>query len=239
MEMGQVIHRAGERGHANHGWLDAHHSFSFAGWYDPNKVHFGMLRVLNDDTVAGGKGFGMHPHDNMEIITIMRKGALRHSDSMGHSEVIKAGEVQVMSAGSGIMHSEVNASPDEEVQLFQIWVFPKVKNVEPRYDKLILDDKKMQNAFFQIISPDKEEEGSWIHQDAWFSLGKFERGKTTEYTIKQKNNGVYAFLVSGEANVNGVNLKERDAVGIWGTEKLSITSASNNMEILLIDVPMM
>jgi redox-sensitive bicupin YhaK (pirin superfamily) len=154
-KMNYVIHKAEERGHATHGWLNAYHSFSFASYHDPKKTHFGMLRVLNDDTIAAGMGFGMHPHDNMEIITIMRKGALKHEDSMGHKEIINVGEVQVMSAGSGITHSEVNAKKDEEVQLFQVWVFPNKKNVEPRYDKLKLDEAKYKNKLYQIISHGK------------------------------------------------------------------------------------
>jgi redox-sensitive bicupin YhaK (pirin superfamily) len=236
--MNFVIHKADDRGHADHGWLNANHSFSFASYYDPKKTHFGMLRVLNDDTIAGGMGFGMHPHDNMEIITIMRKGALKHEDSMGHKEVIEAGEVQVMSAGSGIMHSEVNAKPTQEVQLFQIWVFPNKKNIEPRYDKIKLDEKNYTNKFFQIISPDKNDEGSWIYQDAWFNLGKFANGKNIDYELKKKNNGVYAFVITGSATVNGNELNERDALGIWNIEKLNITSRSEGMEILLMDIPM-
>ena len=235
--MGKVIHKATERGHANHGWLNAYHSFSFAGWYDPNKIHFGMLRVLNDDTIAGGMGFGMHPHDNMEIITIMRRGALQHSDSMGHKEVIEAGEIQVMSAGTGIMHSEVNAKKDEEVQLFQIWVFPKEKGVTPRYDKVVLDENKLKNKFLQIISPEKSEEGSWIHQDAWFNLGKFDKGEKQKYTAKKKGNGVYAFVIDGEITINGTSLGKRDAIGIWG-EDLDISVVSQDAELLLMDVPM-
>jgi quercetin 2,3-dioxygenase len=236
--MNQVLHRAEDRGHANHGWLNAYHSFSFANWYDPSKVHFGMLRVLNDDTIAGGMGFGMHPHDNMEIITIMRKGALQHQDSMGHKEVIEAGEVQVMSAGSGITHSEVNAKKDEEAQLFQIWVFPNKKNVEPRYDKLKLDEEKMKNRLVQIISPDKDDEGSWIHQDAWFTIGKFDKDKTIEYTLKKKDNGVYVFIIEGSASLNKTTLNKRDALGVWETDKLSISTAADGTEILLMEVPM-
>lgn len=236
--MNYIIHKSQDRGHVNHGWLNAKHSFSFASWYHPEKIHFGMLRVLNDDTVAGGMGFGMHPHDNMEIITIMRKGALQHQDSMGHKEVINTGEIQVMSAGTGIMHSEINANKDEEVQLFQIWVFPNKKNIEPRYDKLKPDAAKLKNNLLQIISPHKNDEGSWIHQDAWFNLGKFDQGKNIDYTVKRKNNGVYIFIITGKATINGQELNERDAIGVWNIEKIAITSKSENMEILLMDVPM-
>src|SRR5258708_7559138 len=208
--MNYIIHKAEDRGHANHGWLNAHHSFSFASYHDPEKTHFGMLRVLNDDIVAGGMGFGKHPHDNMEIIKILRKGALQHEDSMGHKEVINVGEVQVMSAGTGILHSEVNANKDEEVQLFQIWVFPNKKNVEPRYDKIKLDETKIKNKFYQIISPNKGEEGSWIYQDAWFNMGKFDKGMSVDYSVKKKNNGVYAFLINGTPTFNGHELNKRD-----------------------------
>jgi quercetin 2,3-dioxygenase len=236
--MNQVLHKAEDRGHAHHGWLNAYHSFSFANWYDPSKVHFGMLRVLNDDTIAGGMGFGMHPHDNMEIITIMRKGALQHQDSMGHKEVIEAGEVQVMSAGSGITHSEVNAKKDEEAQLFQIWVFPDKKNVEPRYDKLKLDEEKMKNRLVQLISPNKEDEGSWIYQDAWFHIGKFDKDKTIEYTLKNKDNGVYVFIIEGGVTLNNTVLNKRDALGLWETDKLNITTDADGTEILIMEVPM-
>ena len=236
--MNFVIHKSEDRGNVNHGWLNAKHSFSFASWYNPEKIHFGMLRVLNDDTVAGGMGFGMHPHDNMEIVTIMRKGALQHQDSMGHKEVINTNEVQVMSAGSGILHSEINAKQDEEVQLFQIWVFPNKKNVEPRYDKLKLDETKFKNKFYQVISPNQNDEGSWIYQDAWFNIGKFDIGTSLDYDVKKKNNGVYAFVIEGSATVNGHQLNKRDALGIWAIETLNITSESNDMEILLMDVPM-
>lgn len=236
--MPNILHKAEERGHANHGWLNAYHSFSFATWYDPKKTHFGMLRVLNDDTVAPSMGFGKHPHDNMEIVTILRKGALQHEDSMGYKEIIRMGEVQVMSAGTGIMHSEINAKNDEEVQLFQIWVFPKIKNVIPRYDKIILDQNKLKNNLCQLISPDKNDEGSWIHQDAWFSMGKLDNGKTLDYLVRRKGNGVYAFVISGQANVNGTDLNKRDALGAWDLDKITITSKSSDMEILLIDVPM-
>lgn len=236
--MNCVIHKASDRGHANHGWLKAHHSFSFASYYDPEKTHFGMLRVLNDDTIAAGMGFGMHPHDNMEIVTIVRKGALQHQDSMGNKEIISAGEIQVMSAGSGIMHSEINFKKDEIVELFQIWVFPNRKNIEPRYDKLKLDENNYTNKFCQIISPDEKHDGSWIYQDAWFTIGKFEKGKSIDYEVKKKNNGVYSFIINGSATVNGTELNKHDAIGIWSIEKLNILSKYDKTEILIIEVPM-
>lgn len=236
--MNYIIHRAEDRGHANHGWLDAWHSFSFASWYNPEKIHFGMLRVLNDDTIAGGMGFGMHPHDNMEIVTIMRKGALQHQDSMGNKEVIHAGEIQVMSAGTGIMHSEFNAKSNEEAKLFQIWVFPNKKEVEPRYDKLKIEDENINGKFSQIVSPDKNDEGSWIHQEAWFYLGKFDSGSKADYSIKRKNNGVYVFIIEGGATLLGNELGKRDALGVWNTDKIEINITSANTEILIMEVPM-
>lgn len=232
-----VLHKANERGHADHGWLNAYHSFSFANWYNPDKVQFGVLRVLNDDTVAGGMGFGMHPHDNMEIITIPLEGDLAHKDSMGNSETIKFGDVQVMSAGTGVRHSEFNPNADKRTKLLQIWLFPNKQNVEPRYQQITLDVNDRQNKLQQILSPNPNDAGVWIHQDAWFHLGKFEKGLTENYTIKREGNGVYAFVISGSVTINGQSLETRDALGVWATEKLEIT-ATSDAEILLLDVPM-
>ncbi|UPQ80030.1 pirin family protein [Flavobacterium azooxidireducens] len=232
-----ILHKANERGHADHGWLNAYHSFSFANWYNPDKVQFGVLRVLNDDTVAGGMGFGAHPHDNMEIITIPLEGDLAHKDSMGNTETIKFGDVQVMSAGTGIRHSEFNPNADKRTKLLQIWLFPNKQNVEPRYQQITLDVNDRQNKLQQILSPNPEDAGVWIHQDAWFHLGKFEKGLTENYTIKREGNGVYAFVISGSVTINGQTLETRDALGVWDTEKLEITSTSD-AEILLMDVPM-
>jgi len=175
--MKTVIHRAGERGHADHGWLNAHHSFSFAGWYDPSKIHFGMLRVLNDDIVAPGEGFGMHPHNDMEIITIILRGALEHKDSMGNGSVIRPGDVQVMSAGTGVMHSEFNPSKDEEVNLFQLWIFPKEKGITPRYDQKSFDASERKNKVQRVASGYQENGELYIHQDAAISLAHLEKGK--------------------------------------------------------------
>lgn len=232
-----VLHKANERGHADHGWLNAYHSFSFANWYNPDKVQFGVLRVLNDDTVAGGMGFGMHPHDNMEIITIPLEGDLAHKDSMGNTETIKFGDVQVMSAGTGVRHSEFNPNADKRTKLLQIWLFPNKQNVEPRYQQITLDVNDRQNKLQQILSPNPNDTGVWIHQDAWFHLGKFEKGLTENYTIKREGNGVYAFVISGSVTINGQILETRDALGVWDTEKLEITAASD-AEILLMDIPM-
>jgi quercetin 2,3-dioxygenase len=234
--MKTVFHPADQRGHANHGWLDAHHSFSFASWYDPSKIHFGALRVLNDDIIAGSMGFGTHPHDNMEIITIPLVGALKHRDSMGNEATITAGEIQVMSAGTGIQHSEFNAT-NSELNLFQIWVFPNKKNVTPRYDQQLLDTAKMKNNFAQILSPDPADDGVWIHQDAWFHLGEFDKGLTANYAVKSANNGVYVFVVEGQITINGQELNKRDALGVWNTADVAI-SFTENSKVLLLDVPM-
>lgn len=233
-----ILHKADTRGHANHGWLNSHHTFSFAGYYNPDRMHFGVLRVLNDDTVAPGMGFGTHPHDNMEIISIPLEGDLEHKDSMGNTQIIKHGDIQVMSAGTGITHSEYNKNKDSEVKFLQIWVFPNKKNVTPRYDQITLNINDRHNKFQQILSPNTDDEGVWIHQDAWFFLGKFDKDKQTNYSIKQKNNGAYFFIINGEASINGQLLNKRDGFGIWNSDKIEITSHSDNTEILVMDVPM-
>ena len=189
--MKTVFHSEASRGHANHGWLNAKHSFSFASWQNPERVHFGALRVLNDDIVAPSMGFGKHPHDNMEIITIPLKGALKHQDSMGNSSVIEVGEVQVMSAGTGVQHSEVNAKHDEAINLFQIWIFPNKHNATPRYDQIRYDEESMRNNFLQVVSPYPDDAGTWIHQQAWIHLSQLEEGKSLNYELKQTGNGVY------------------------------------------------
>lgn len=234
--MKTIFHPAAERGHANHGWLDSYHSFSFAGFYDPNKVHFGALRVLNDDTVKGGFGFSKHPHDNMEIVSIPLVGDLHHQDTTGRDKIIKQGDVQIMSAGSGIAHSETNANRDKEVKFLQIWVFPKEKDIEPRYDQKSFPAEGRKNQLQTVVAPD-DEQAVWINQQAWFTLGSLEQGVATNYNIKQNGNGVYAFLIEGSATVNGIALNRRDAIGIWETDTLNI-EATSNAEILLIDVPM-
>jgi quercetin 2,3-dioxygenase len=233
-----VLHKANTRGHANHGWLNAHHSFSFANYYNPERMHFGVLRVLNDDIVAEGMGFGTHPHDNMEIVTIPLQGDLEHKDSMGNNEIIRQGDVQAMSAGTGVRHSEYNPNADKEVRLLQIWLFPRERSVTPRYDQLSYDRSKMQNNLLQIVSPNPEDEGVWIHQDAWFHLGSLDAGFETSYTINRPNkNGVYAFIIEGDVTINGQQLNKRDALGLWDLETLSI-KADSKAEILLMEVPM-
>ena len=236
-----VLHKADTRGHADHGWLNARHTFSFANHYDPERMHFGVLRVLNDDRIAAGKGFGTHPHDNMEIVTIPLSGALEHKDSMGNIGVIEQGDVQAMSAGSGVKHSEYNKNADQPCSLLQIWVFPKVKNIEPRYDQKTFLPAGRQNKLQVLVAPGGHPEDSGgameINQDSWFSLGRFDAGESFFYEIKKPGNGVYAFLISGEAEVGGQNLGRRDAVGISETDGFEV-KIMDAAEVLLIEVPM-
>lgn len=235
--MPHIIHKSETRGHANHGWLNAKHSFSFANWYNPERIHFGALRVLNDDIVAPGMGFGKHPHDNMEIITIPLKGSLKHQDSMGFSEVIHAGEVQVMSAGTGIFHSEFNASQSEEINLFQIWIFPNKQNVEPRYDQINYDWIDCQNHFLQLVSPNSGDKGTWIHQDAWIHIAEISESKDLIYELKNPKNGVYLMNIEGTLDVLKNELNNRDAIGFWNENEITI-SAKTKSKILAIEVPM-
>ena len=208
-KMKTIIHKAETRGHANHGWLNTHHTFSFANYYNPERVHFGALRVLNDDWIAGGEGFGKHPHDNMEIITIPLKGTVEHQDSMGNKGVINAGEIQVMSAGTGIFHSEYNANKDKELELLQIWVFSDKKNVTPRYQQMSLADLQKPNELYQILSPNPDDAGVWIHQQAWFRLGDLSAGKSVNYKLHKEESGVYVFVIEGEASIAEKTLKRR------------------------------
>ncbi|MBY0427376.1 MAG: pirin family protein [Cytophagales bacterium] len=232
-----VLHRANTRGHANHGWLDTYHTFSFASYYNPDRMSFGALRVLNDDTVAGGMGFGTHPHNNMEIISIPLKGDLEHKDSMGNVAVIRQNDIQILSAGTGITHSEYNKNRDSQVNFLQIWVLPKAENIKPRYDQITLDVKERENKFQQIVSPSHDDAGVWINQDAWFSLGNFAAGKNETYKIKKPGNGVYVFVLEGSATIQGEKLNKRDGIGVWDIDKIDIKSDSNT-ELLLMDVPM-
>lgn len=235
--MKTVLHKAATRGHQDHGWLKANHTFSFANYYDPERVHFGALRVLNDDHVEGGMGFGMHPHANMEIITIPLSGELHHKDSMGNFGAIQKGEIQVMSAGTGVQHSEFNGRQDEAVKLLQIWVIPNKMGVQPRYDQIKIADSAKPNDFQQIVSPNSDDEGSWIHQDAWFNLANFDKGTAKEYQLKMEGNGVYVFMISGKAKVGEVELSERDGLGVSETDRFTV-EALENAEILLMEVPM-
>lgn len=232
-----VLHKAPTRGNANHGWLHSRHTFSFSSYYDPDRMNFGVLRVLNDDVVDPGMGFGTHPHQNMEIISIPLEGDLRHKDSTGHEAIIKQGDVQVMSAGSGISHSEMNANTDRQVKFLQIWVVPNAENVQPRYQQITLDEAKLKNQLHQILSPNPDDEGVWIHQDAWFHLGKLEGGKSLTYDLHKSGNGVYAFVIEGEISVNGQKLEKRDGLGLWDLESLNISS-NGEAEILLMEIPM-
>lgn len=235
--MKTVLHKADTRGHANHGWLDTHHSFSFASYHHPERMHFGVLRVLNDDIVAAGRGFGTHPHDNMEIISIPLEGDLEHKDSMGNIAVIRKGDLQVMSAGTGVYHSEYNRNQDAEVRFLQIWVFPNKKQVEPRYDQISLRDIEKENQFYQILSPHKDDQGVWIHQDAWFSMGKFNKQTKVDYKLHLSDNGIYAFILEGRASIEGQELERRDGFGLWKTDQVSVI-AGKESKILLMEVPM-
>jgi len=235
--MKTIYHSAETRGNANHGWLKANHSFSFAQYHDPERMNFGALRVLNDDTIAPGKGFGTHPHDNMEIITIPLKGDLEHKDSMGNVGAINEGEIQVMSAGTGVYHSEYNKSQDKPINLLQLWVIPKTRNVKPRYDQKSLREYKRPNTFYQVLSPNQDDDGMWIHQDAWFHMGEFNRTTETEYITKKQGNGVYIFVIEGTFKLGDQKLNQRDAMGVWEANKISFV-AQPDSKVLLVEVPM-
>jgi hypothetical protein len=235
--MKNIIHKADTRGYANHGWLKSYHTFSFAGYNNPERVHFGMLRVLNDDFVDAGMGFGKHPHDNMEIISIPLSGALHHQDSTGRDKIIQTGDVQIMSAGTGIYHSEVNASQDEPVTFLQLWIFPKVNNIEPRYDQKMFGEAERKNQLQVVVSPAEENGSLFINQDAWLSMIELEEGHSAEYKIHKTGNGVYCFILDGELNIASENLAKRDAIGLWECDTFSF-QASKNSKVLFIEVPM-
>jgi len=231
-----VLHKASTRGIADIGWLKSYHTFSFSHYYDPNRMNFGMLRVLNDDTVAAGMGFGTHSHQNMEIISIPLEGDLEHQDSMGNKTVIKNGDIQVMSAGTGIQHSEYNKSKVSEVKFLQIWVIPNQQNVTPRYDQITLNPADRKNKLQQILSPNPEDEGVWIYQDAWFHLGKFDKGIAATYQLKKEGNGLYVFVLRGNITVEGEELETRDGFGILDFNEVEI-KATSDAEFLLMEVP--
>lgn len=235
--MKTVLHTADSRGHADHGWLNSHHTFSFANYYNPERMHFGVLRVLNDDVVTAGMGFGTHPHDNMEIISIPLEGDLEHKDSMGNVAVIRKGDVQILSAGTGITHSEYNKNKGEAVKFLQIWIFPNKKNLAPRYDQITLNLEDRKNKLQQILSPNHDDAGVWINQDAWFHMGNLDKGTSTDYILKKKGNGVYAFILKGDVTIDGQQLHTRDGFGVWETDKISI-KADSDAEVLLMEVPM-
>ena len=235
--MKTILFNAADRGSADYGWLKPNYYFSFSDYRNPEKVHFGLLRVLNDDFIGGGGAFPTHPHDNMEIVTIPFSGALQHKDSTGGQGVIKAGDVQIMSAGTGVQHSEANASATDPVTLFQVWVFPKERNIKPRYDQRNFDVTERVNKWQIIVSPLEADKALWINQDAKFSLTKLEAGKTLEYINAFKGNGVFLVAINGAVKVGDINLNKRDAVGISGADNFTI-SATEDAELLAIEVPM-
>ena len=230
--------KAQTRGHANHGWLDTNHSFSFAHYFNPNRMGFGKLRVLNDDHVIGGKGFGTHGHDNMEIVSIPLSGDLEHKDSMGNTTVIREGDVQIMSAGTGVRHSEYNHSKTEPVKFLQIWVEPKERNIEPRYDQKSYPKEERRNQLLTVVSPDASDEGAiWINQDAYFSMGQLDSGKSAEYKLRQQGHGIYVFVLHGEVTIADETLTDRDAISLEGYDSISI-EAGKDSEFLVLEVPM-
>ncbi len=236
--MGTVLHKADTRGDANHGWLHSKHTFSFANYHNPERMNFGVLRVLNDDTVSESRGFGSHPHKDMEIVSIPLEGDLKHQDNMGNATIIKEGDIQVLSAGTGIMHSEYNNNPDKPVKFLQIWVVPNKQNVEPRYDQITLDASDSKNKLQQILSPNEDDAGVWVHQNAWFNMTTLDNGKQVQYNLNDaENNGVYAFVLKGDASINGQALNERDGFGVWDVKSLDI-KADSDARILLMEVPM-
>ncbi|MHB1278373.1 MAG: pirin family protein [Bacteroidia bacterium] len=233
--METIIHRANSRGHANHGWLDAFHTFSFASYMNRERMHFGALRVLNDDTVQGGMGFGMHPHDNMEIVTIPLQGALEHKDTTGRNGIIRSGDVQIMSAGKGLYHSEFNHYKDQPTSLLQIWVFPKEHNIEPRYDQKTFDKAARKNTWQSVVAPDNKD-ALWINQDAWFHLTDLEKGKVITYTKQKADSVLYLFVIEGKVKLGSDILERRDGAGISGGDGLALT-AEMDAELLLMEVP--
>jgi len=235
--MNYQIFKSEDRGGANHGWLNTKHSYSFAGYYDQERIHFGALRVVNDDIITGGMGFGKHPHDNMEIITIPTKGGLKHGDSMGTGSVIKAGDIQVMSAGTGVFHSEMNAYEDQTTEFFQIWIFPHTQNVEPRYQQISYQDLMVENQLNQILSPNQEDQGVWIHQNAWMFLGHFSEENEVSYQTHLPNQGLFLMVVEGEIEFEGEKLNRRDTIEITSTDEIHFKSLVNS-EVLLIEVPL-
>jgi redox-sensitive bicupin YhaK (pirin superfamily) len=235
--MKSTVIKSSSRGHANHGWLDTCHTFSFANYYDPDRMGFGALRVVNDDIVAGGEGFGRHPHDNMEIVSIPLYGELEHQDSMGNRYVIHSGEVQVMSAGTGITHSEYNASDKFPVNFFQIWIFPNKNGVEPRYQQMKFDLFELKNQWVQLVSPNPDDAGVWIYQDAWLFTCLLDKVQTLDYTIKQAGNGIFAMVIDGECTIAGQYLERRDAVMLSEADTIQVEAHSPNARVLLIDVP--
>ena len=235
--MKTVYHAANSRGDANHGWLKSKHTFSFANYHNPERMGFGALRVINDDFVIGGQGFGKHSHRDMEIISIPLSGKLGHGDNIGNNGIIETGEIQVMSAGTGITHSEMNGDDKEDVKFLQIWVIPNKMNVAPRYQQVRMDDIMQPNKFNQVLSPNADDAGVWIHQNAWFSMGDFEQGVTQNYTLNDANNGVYVFVIEGSVTINNNVLNTRDGLGVWDTKSMTMDVLENS-KVLIMEVPM-
>ncbi|WP_413190800.1 pirin family protein [Psychrobacter sp. AT9] len=235
--MKTIYHAANSRGDANHGWLKSKHTFSFANYHNPERMGFGALRVINDDFVIGGQGFGKHSHRDMEIISIPLSGKLGHGDNIGNNGIIETGEIQVMSAGTGITHSEMNGDDKEDVKFLQIWVIPNKMNVAPRYQQVRMDDIMQPNKFNQVLSPNADDAGVWIHQNAWFSMGDFEQGVTQNYTLNDANNGVYVFVIEGSVTINNNVLNTRDGLGVWDTKSMTMDVLENS-KVLIMEVPM-
>lgn len=235
--MKTIYHAANSRGDANHGWLKSKHTFSFANYHNPERMGFGALRVINDDFVIGGQGFGKHSHRDMEIISIPLSGKLGHGDNIGNNGTIETGEIQVMSAGTGITHSEMNGDDKEDVKFLQIWVIPNKMNVAPRYQQVRMDDIMQPNKFNQVLSPNADDAGVWIHQNAWFSMGDFEQGVTQNYTLNDANNGVYVFVIEGSVTINNNVLNTRDGLGVWDTKSMTMDVLENS-KVLIMEVPM-
>jgi len=233
-----AFHPAASRGLTSLSWLQSRHSFSFGSFYDPSRMGFGVLRVLNDDMVAGGRGFGTHPHENMEIISIPLQGELEHRDSMGHEAIIRPGDVQVMSAGTGIRHSEWNRSSDEEVRFLQLWLLPAKEDVAPRYGQVNLQATERMGCWQQVLSPDKEDEGVWVHQRAWFHLTRLNSGSRLPYARRDAANGIYVFILKGKFEVAGRELAARDGIGLAGEGQLGVLSREDDAELLLMEVPL-
>ncbi len=234
--MKKTLHKADTRGVAEHGWLSSRHTFSFARYHDPERMGFGLLRVVNDDVVQPSMGFGTHPHDNMEIISIPLAGKLVHKDSMGNVQEIKAGEVQIMSAGTGITHSEYNGSDSEDVNFLQIWVIPEKRDIEPRYDQKLFSTDERQGQLQNVVSPDREDDGVWINQQAWFWLGAYKAGQSATYTIKRPGNGAYFFVLEGAIAIAGEQLERRDGLGIEDAQSVDF-EVNDDCQLLVMDVP--
>jgi len=233
--MKSVYHPANSRGFADHGWLKSFHTFSFSGYHDPERMHFGLLRVLNDDLVAPGRGFGRHPHSDMEIISIPLEGELVHQDSLGNKSIIRRGDIQVMSAGTGVEHSEFNNSGTEPVQFLQIWIFPHSKGLQPRYDQQRIPE--VPNTLAQVLSPSPDDQGVWINQQAWFWMGSFDRETSINHSMQNGGNGLYAFVLEGQVRIGDQLLQKRDGLGIWETDAITL-DAQAGCRIVLMEVPM-